>query len=393
MRRLILLLTLLAAQCGLTAGAARAAEAVPEGISVRPGYTLNIANSTLNAPRFMVVDPAGTLYVSLPGEGKVAALRDADGDGVYEQQTDFVTGYERVHGMVWHEGSLWFTQPRAIHRATDTDGDFVADKVEQVIGQPQLPDEDSGHWWRSILINKGRLYTSIGDPGNISDLPESKRMKVWSYKLDGSDERLHSSGIRNTEKLVLRPGTDEIWGMDHDSDNFGSELEQRDKASGQPITDLNPPCEMNRLDEGAFYGHPYIVGDRVPRFEYQDREDIVKLAAATVPPMWKCGAHWAPNAMTFYDAAAFPELKGDAFVAYHGSWNRSDPGGYCVTRVSFENGKPWGERKWVDFWKKNADGTGEWVGRPVDVVVDNNGSLLISDDGGNKIYRLRHIGQ
>jgi glucose/arabinose dehydrogenase len=187
-----------------------------------------------------------------------------------------------------------------------------------------------------------------------------------------------------------RPGTDEIWGMDHGSDWFGQHLEGKELEFGQPITDNNPPCEMNHYIEGGFYGHPYITGNKLPRYEYMDRKDIVQLAADNIAPAWSAGAHWAPNAMCFYDGNQFPEEhQGDAFVTYHGSWNRSVKAGYAVTRVLFEQGKPYGELKYVNF----LDQDNNVLGRPVDVVVAADGSLLISDDHSNKIYRLSYSGK
>ncbi len=154
---------------------------------------------------------------------------------------------------------------------------------------------------------------------------------------------------------------------------------------------------MNKYVEGGFYGHPFIVGNRVPRYEYMKRPDIVELAAKTIVPEWCTGAHWAPNAMMFYTGSQFPpEIKGDAFVAYHGSWNRSVKAGYQVTRVLFENGHPYGELPYVKF----LTAQGKVLGRPVDVIQAPDGSLLISDDGNtavdgykmNNIYRLKYIG-
>ncbi len=189
---------------------------------------------------------------------------------------------------------------------------------------------------------------------------------------------------------MIRPGTDEIWGMDIGSDWFGRNLEGRNHPLGQPITDLNPSDEMNHYVEGGFYGHPYIVGNRLPRYEFHDRPDIVELAAKTVIPAWTTGAHWAPNAMVFYTGSQFPkEIVGDAWVAYHGSWNRSERGGYCVTRVLFDQGRPYGELSYVNF----LDEEGKVSGRPVDVIVALDGTLLISDDWGNRVYRLRYLGE
>jgi glucose/arabinose dehydrogenase len=114
----------------------------------------------------------------------------------------------------------------------------------------------------------------------------------------------------------------------------------------------------------------------------------VELAARTIPPQWCTQAHWAPNAMVFYAGRQFPpEYRGDAFVAYHGSWNRTRKAGYCVTRVRFEQGRPYGELVYVSFLTR--DGT--VLGRPVDVVVAPDGALLISDDEGGRIYRLSYL--
>lgn len=369
------------------AQAAEPDRAVPQGIWVRPSCTLTVAQADLKAPRFMRFGPDGTLYVSLPDAGEVRRCIDRDGDGYYETVNTFVSGHPSVHGLFWHDGWLWFTESGAIFRARDTSGDGKADETVTVIPRGRLPK--GGHWWRPVLIHKGRLYTGIGDSGNITDENSIPRQKIWSYALDGSDEKLFCSGIRNTEKLVVRPGTDEIWGMDHGSDWFGGQIEKKDKDAGQPITDLNPPCEMNHYRQDGFYGHPFIVGTRVPRYEYMNRPDIAQLAAKTIPPEWSAGAHWAPNAMEFYTGTQFAEAQGDAFVAYHGSWNRSEKAGYCVTRVHFENGHPWGEQGYVKF----LDAKGNVLGRPVDVAQAPDGSLLISDDHGNRVYRLQYRGK
>ena len=358
------------------------------GITVRKGYELSVAEATIEGPRFLQCGADGTLYVSLPRAGKIQACRDKDGDGYFETVTTFVSNHPTVHGMRWHDGWLWFTESQAIFKARDTNGDGTADEVKTIIARGKLPGK-RGHWWRSILIHKGRLYTSVGDVGNITDETDGERQKIWSFALDGTDKKLFASGLRNTEKLVVRPGTDEIWGMDHGSDRFGQPLERREPKAGQPITDLNPPDEMNHYVQGGFYGHPFVVGNRLPRYEYMDRPDIVKLAAKTIPPAWATGAHWAPNAMTFYSGSQFPAaVRGDAFVAYHGSWNRSTRAGYCVTRVLFDAGRPYGELVYVNFLASD----GRVLGRPVDVVVAPDGTLVFSDDRGGRIYRLRYVG-
>ncbi len=357
-------------------------------IKVRDGFKLTVAENSLENPRFMVFDDQGTLYVSLPGSGEIKSLKDSNNDGYYETVKTFVKGYPTVHGMYFYDGWLWFTQSGAIYRAMDSDHDGVADITETVIPAGAL-DEGGGHWCRPVLIHNNRLYTAIGSSSNISTDEGTDREKIWTYDLKGGDKKLFVSGIRNTEKLLVRPGTEEIWGMDHGSDMFGQYLEQKSPNTKQPITDYYPPDEMNHYVQDGFYGHPYIVGNRIPRYEFMNRPDIVALAAKTIIPEWCTGAHWAPNAMVFYTGNQFPsEYKNDAFIAFHGSWNRSQNAGYCVTRVLFEDGHPYGELKYVNFLAPD----GQVLGRPVDVVVAPDGSLLISDDSKNTIYRLSWTG-
>ena len=361
-------------------------EQVSADIWVRNGYKLTIVQEDIKNPRSLVLDTEGSLFVALPEAGEIRVCRDNNKDGYYETVTTFAKGHPKVHGMCWNDGWLWFAESGAVFKARDTNKDGVADETITVIADGKLP-KNGGHWYRSVLIHQNRLYTSIGCSGNIDDETETDRMKIWSYALDGSDKKLFCGGLRNTEKLIIRPESNEIWGMDHGSDNFGAVMEKKDAKGRKPITDWNPPCEMNHYVEGGFYGHPYITGNKLPRYEYMNRPDIVEWALKTTPPAWASGAHYAPNGMAFYTANQFPNAKGDAFVAYHGSWNRSEKGGYEVTRVLFENGKPYGEQVYVKF-EKNDD----LFGRPVDVQMAADGSLLISDDWGNKIYRLTYVG-
>lgn len=360
-------------------------EVNPE-IWVRSGYELSVAVNSDQRTRHMCVGPDGTLYYTTTPDRIIMAAKDKDDDGYYETYTEFHVSEKGVYTVLWYRGWLWYSESGAIYKLQDKDNDGIADGKLTIIPDGSLPS-GGGHHYRSILIHKGRLYTGIGDAGNINDMVDTEREKIWTFDLEGKDKKLWCSGIRNTEKLVLRPGTDEIWGMDHGSDWFGREV--GDERGMQPITDYNPPGEMNKYIEGGFYGHPFITGNRVPRYEYADRDDIIELAAKTIVPQWCSGAHWAPNGMMFYTGDQFPaEHNGDAFVAYHGSWNRSVKAGYQVTRVLFEDGKPYGEKAYVKFITKNQ----EVLGRPVDVVQAPDGTLLISEDQENKIYRLKYVG-
>ncbi|MBL9129365.1 MAG: PQQ-dependent sugar dehydrogenase [Verrucomicrobiales bacterium] len=369
------------------------AATVPEGVWVRAGFELKVAVDGIKSPRFMEVAPDGALFVSVPNQGKIFRCVDADGDGFFEKATTFVQGKEPktiMQGMQFHDGWLWFAQLNSISKARDTDGDGRANEEFQVLNAKDLPTgKDGGHMWRALLIHKGRIYTHVGDQTNATDEPidASERKKIWSFALDGSDKKLFASGVRNTEKFAVRPGTDEIWGVDHDIDQMGARFEG-DRKNGQPFTDHNPPAELNLYKEGAFYGHPWIVGKTQPNWMFLDHPDLLKFAGMTTNPEWIMPAHSAANALTFYRGSKIPGARGDAFVAHHGGWNSTRKVGYSVTRVLFEDGHPYGEQRVVDFLKNGT----EPKGRPVDVVEAADGSLLITDDSGNLVYRLRYVG-
>ncbi|MBX3357105.1 MAG: PQQ-dependent sugar dehydrogenase [Phycisphaeraceae bacterium] len=366
--------------------------AVVDGFKVRPGYEVTVAVQDLPGARFLEVDDQGTVYCSLPRSGQIVALKDTNGDGTFDSRTIFVANKPLVHGLCFFDGWLWFATSGSIHKARDTNADGVADEVVDIVPAGSMP-RGGTHWWRSLLVTPDGLYTSIGDGSNISDQTKTDRQKIWSFSLDGSGKQLFASGIRNTEKLRIRPGTSEIWGFDHGSDNFGEPLGDR-PGIDQPITDLNPSDEFNLYTKGGFYGHPFIVGDRIPRYEYRDRADIHDLAKKTIPPQWKVGAHWATNGWCFIDPAindrtgAFPkDHNGDAFVACHGSWNSSLRVGYCIARVLFDptTGRPYGLLKVVD----TIDAGDNVAARPVDCVQMPDGSILFSSDQPGRIYRLR----
>lgn len=381
----------------LAATLAPAQPGVHPGFEVRQGYAVEVVVDELTGARFLQLDRGGHLYVSRPRQQDIIAYAP-EADGTYRRLGRFVEDRKLVHGMHFFDGWLYFASDGRIERGRDTDRDGTADEIETVL--EGLP-EGGGHWWRSVLITDEHIYTSIGDSGNINDETHTDRQKLWRYDRDGSNKTLFSSGLRNTEKLRLRPGTDEVWGFDHGSDWFGRPI--GDQGANQPITDLNPPDELNHYIEGGFYGHPFVVGTRLPRYEYLEREDIHDLASRTIPPEWSVGSHWATNGWTFIDPdanraagqAGFPtDHEGDIIVACRGSWNSSVRVGYCIARVMFDQdpihpGKPVGLVKLVSTITRD----GEILGRPVDVVQHPDGSVLFSVDVPmGRVYRLRYVG-
>jgi glucose/arabinose dehydrogenase len=376
----------------LLAGLSAFSADIPDGIWVRPGFELTVAVDSIQGPRFLAFSGDGELYVSVPGKGKIYLCKDVAANGRFTQVNPFIEGKNPksvLQGMQYHDGWLWFAQVSSISKArVGKDG-----KLEelQVLGPDQLPiGKEGGHMWRALLIYKNRIYTHLGDSSNATDEPldATERKKIWSFAMDGTDKQLFASGVRNTEKLVVRPGTDEIWGVDHDVDMMGWKMEG-DRKSGQPITDYNPPAELNHYIEGGFYGHPWLVGMNQPNLIFLDSSNLMKYATMAVVPEWTMPAHCAANALLFYTGTNIPNAQGDIFVAQHGSWNATKKVGYCLSHILFENGHPYGEQKVVNFLK---DGT-EVKGRPIDCTQAPDGSILVSDDSGNKIYRLRHVGR
>lgn len=354
---------------------------------VRPGYAVSLAATDLENARFLEADNAGNVYVSRPNIGDILRLKPLP-NGKFGTPTKFVSGKKSAHGMDWNDGWLYFSTIADIWRAKDTNGDGVADKTEHVLTREQIAG-GGGHWWRSILVTKNYIYTSVGDSGNIVDELDGPRQKIWRFTLDGKNQTQFASGLRNTEKLRLRPGTDEVWGCDHGSDNWGAAFGDQ-PGTNQPFTDLNPPDELNHYELGKFYGHPFIMGNRVPRMEYKDRKDLVELAAKTVPPAWSLGAHWATNGFCFLEKSGFGEdHRGDALVACHGSWNSVKKVGYRVERILFDDvtGLPYGSLCIVSTLSKS----GEVLDRPVDCVELPDGSVIFSCDYTNSLYRLKKV--
>ena len=328
----------------------------------------------------MEFDDKGNLYLSRSEQQDIQVFRK-NGDE-YKFVATFVSDQPSVHGMHFANGWMWFTRSDAVIRARCTDGSGKANEVVEVLtGLPH-----GGHWWRSILVTKDGFFTSIGDSGNLTDETNTDRQKIWFYSLDGKTRKLWSTGIRNTEKLRFRPGTTDLYGADHGSDWFGKPL--GDKEGRQPITDQNPPCEFNKYVEGGFYGHPFIVGNGIPRIEFQNRPDIIDLAEKAISPAWCFGGHWAPNGWTFLNSNVLgSDMNRDVLAALHGSWNRKDKAGYRIERILFDKvtGAPFGGQMIVG----TLDPASRILGRPVDVVEEPDGKgVLFSDDQTGRIYRI-----
>ena len=320
--------------------------------------------------RFMKTGPDGAVYASRPLAGEIVRLVDANGDGVAEGQSVVVRGLERPHGLAFHDGWLYIANTGAVVRVRlDPKAGMTA------VGRPETLATYSGsggHWTRTVIFGPdGGMYVSIGSSCNLCEEKTPDRAAVMRYDADGSNGRVFSSGLRNAVGMAVHPVTGEIWVTQHERDNL------------EPDHQDLPFEEINILRDGGHFGWPYCHGDRIPNPEYHDQGRC----NTTIAPALKMQAHSAPLGITFLDkATAFPaEYRGDALVAFHGSWNRDVPTGAKVVRIRTRDGKPVAVEDFLVGWQ-DADGT-RW-GRPVDVLVIGDGSVLVSDDQAGIIYRV-----
>ncbi len=314
----------------------------------------------------MAFDRKGNLYVTLARSGRVAVLPDRNKDGRADEVIPFAAGLRLPHGIDFRDGWLYVGETNGVSRLRDLDGDLRADVKEEVV--KGLPT--GGHWTRTVRFGPdGKLYVSIGSSCNICIEQDGRRAAIVRYEPDGVGERIFARGLRNSVGIAWHPGTGEMWAVDNGRDWLGDNL---------------PPEEINIVREGRHYGWPYCYGDRIPDAKY-NRKDFC--ASKTETPAFKMQAHSAPLGLTFYNGKMFPaEYRGDLFIAFHGSWNRTVPTGYKVMRVKIKDGKPAGIEDFAAGWLEGFT----VHGRPTDVIVGPDGALFVSDDKMDRIYRISY---
>jgi glucose/arabinose dehydrogenase len=351
----------------------------PEGAApkVPAGFSANIFAAGLTSPRWMAVAPNGDVFLTEPRDGKITVLRDGDGDGKAETVSTYASGFSRVHGIAFHGGALYVADVIAVWKLPYHDGDLKTDARPERITTDGFGG-DSDHWSRNIAFGRdGALYVAIGSGANVEEGEPATRASVQKVVAGGHLEP-YATGLRNPVGIAFYPGSDDLYVTVNERDMLGDDL---------------APDYLTRIRSGEFFGWPYAYIGPHPDPDVGDkRPDLVK---ATKTPDVLFRSHSAALGLVFYDAAQFPaEYKGDAFVALHGSWNRSEPTGFKVVRVRFAKGRPSNayETFATGFW----DGTGTraqvW-GRPAGLAVARDGSLLISDDAGKTVWRVSYHGK
>lgn len=348
-------------------------EARIKQLKVPAGFKVEKFAENLGSPRMIAVSEKGDVFVTIREEGKVIRLQDSDGDGKADKQKT-IAEIDKVHGININDNKMYLATVYEI---------FVADLYpDGTISEPQIVVDDlpdgGQHANRTLAFGPdNKLYLSIGSTCNACEETNEEHATIVQMNADGSDRKVFSSGLRNTMGFGWHPKTMEMWGMDHGMDWLGDD-EQKE--------------ELNRLEEGAGYGWPYIYGKG--KFNPGDQPDDMSYeeyaAKSKEPVLLYPEAHSAALGMIFYNGEQFPEeYQNDSFIAMHGSWNRKDPVGYKVVRLRFtDDGQAEGFEDFLTgFLTKDKKGR---FGRPVALAVHTDGSLLVTDDDGGVVYRISY---
>jgi glucose/arabinose dehydrogenase len=344
----------------------------PDGFlpTVPAGFKINVFATGFKRPRWLIVAPNGDIFLADTGAGEIVILRDPQNSGGAQTREKFVTGLTRPFGIAFHDDYVYVGAMRELVR-------FKYDpKTSKRLGEAEhlmnLPG--GGHDTRSVVFSKDgkHVFVGVGSESNVTPGEEAIRAAVTICDPDGKNARLFATGLRNPVGLALEPVTGEVWTAVNERDELGDNL---------------PPDYFTSLKDGGFYGWPYsYIGDNVDARVKPQRPDLV--AKAIVPDVLM-GAHVAALQFAFYTGKQFPEsYRGGAFVAEHGSWNRSTRSGYQVAFVAFKDGQPSADPVPFMTGLVPDPSSGTVYGRPVGVAVAPDGSLLVSDDGATVIYRI-----
>ena len=342
-------------------------------LQLPPGFEADVFAEGLNNPRFMAFGPDGVLYVAERGNGRIVALPDNDSDGMADEVRVFAAGLDQPHSIVYQEGAWYVGVPGQVIRLEDGDGDGVAEERMAVVDN--LPTSGS-HRTRTVdFLPDGRMVVSVGSSCNACEETDPRRATVLIYDdaASGGGERIYAQGLRNAVGLAVHPQTGQLWATNNGRDLMGDDL---------------PPETVYIVQEGSDYGWPRCHSGVVLDPELGQPGDCDGVAQ----PLVQMQAHSAPLALAFYNGESFPgEYRGDLFIAFHGSWNRSVPTGYKVVRLPLRGSEPAGPiEDFVTGWLDEE--TNQATGRPAGLAVGPDGALYISDDKGGFIYRIRYHG-
>jgi glucose/arabinose dehydrogenase len=340
----------------------------PEGatLNLPPGFVVDEYLSGFDQPRFMLLGQQGEILLSDMGRGVVYAVRD-------KQPIPLIRSLDRPYGLAIFEDWLYVAEASSVKRYRYDADNLKVGKGEEII---PLQKYASGHSTRTLLFDEedNKLYLTVGSRSNVSTGEPSIRAAISRYNPDGSEHELFATGIRNPVGLRWYPGTRDLWATSHERDGLGDDL---------------VPDYFTRVQEGDFFGWPYAyIG---PHEDPRHQGKAPDLVQKTRYPTVLLGSHVGVLDFIFYSGQQFPEKYHDgAFIALHGSWNRSKRTGYKIVFVPFKNNEPLaGPEDFLSGWMLSPDRVGVW-GRPVGLLQLPDGSLLITDDGAGKIWRVSY---
>jgi len=374
-----------------TGSASNAPSTVPRPADAKPqapsGYTVSLFADALENPRVMRTAPNGDIFVAESRPGRIKVLRGRDAAGRAQTADVFATGLSRPFGIAFYPPGpnpthVYVGNTDAVVRFPYQTGDLKARGAAETIAPlPTSTPPGRGHWSRDIVFSRDgrKMYVSVGSLTNVDDVEsnpgEKDRATVLEFNPDGSGRRVYASGIRNAVGLAVHPQTGDVWVSVNERDALGDNL---------------VPDYISHIEPNGFYGWPwfYIGGHQDPRHagKHPELKSTVKVPDVLLQP------HSASLEMLFYTGTQFaPEHRSSIFAAEHGSWNRLLRTGYKVIRVPLKNGAPTGE--YEDFLTGFVVDAGHVWGRPVGVAMAADGSLLVSDDGSNAIWRVSYGGK
>jgi glucose/arabinose dehydrogenase len=310
----------------------------------------------------------------VPSPNRIMLLRDADGDGRAEMKTVFAQGLTSPFGMTLTGGRLYVANADGVVSYPYVDGQTTeTGPGEKVFDLPGPPINH--HWTKNVVATPdgAALYATVGSNSNAGDngmAAEKGRAAIWRYDLASRELRLYATGLRNPNGLDFEPTTGQVWTVANERDEIGADT---------------PPDYLTSVQDGAFYGWPYSYwGQRVDK-RVKPQDPV--LVARAVKPDYGLGAHTASLGLTFYRGEAFPAAwSAGAYIGQHGSWNRKPLAGYRVVYVPFAGGRP--QMPAREFLTGFLNAKQEIQGRPVGVIVDKRGAVLVADDVGGVVWRV-----
>ena len=357
-------------------------------LKVPPGFKVEEVVAGLTNPRLLRTAPNGDVFLAESDPGVIRVLRFEAGASRPAVNEIFASGLHLPFGIAFYPPGpdpkyVYVGETGSVVRYAYAAGDLKARSGGEVV-VPDIPSGagnlgGGGHWTRDIAFSADgkKMFVSVGSHSNVHENPstnEDRRACILEYNPDGTGMRIYASGIRNAVGIAVQPKTGVLWASVNERDGLGDDL---------------VPDYVTRVREGGFYGWPwyYLGTTQDPRHRGAHPE----LRGRTLVPDVLIQSHSASLEMTFYTGAQFPsEYSGEVFAAEHGSWNRQKRTGYKLIRVPLKDGVPTGE--YEDFLTGFVTADGKVWGRPVGVTVGKDGSLLVSDDGGNRIWRISYPG-